>query len=88
MDLEVPASQAIPRPIPLNPRNVRGRGLMCAIDLPTTEERNALVKAAFAEQLLVLPCGVQSLRFRPFLNVREEHVQEMLARLTRALEQV
>lgn len=69
-------------------RNVRGRGLMCAIDLPTGEERSALVKAAFAQQLLVLPCGVQSLRFRPFLNVREEHVQEMLARLTRALERI
>lgn len=66
-------------------RNVRGRGLMCAIDLPTADQRAALVKQAFAEQLLLLPCGVQSVRFRPFLNVGAEHVEEMLVRLTRAL---
>jgi len=66
-------------------RNTRGRGLMCAMDLPTTEQRNALVKAAFAEHLLLLQCGPNTVRFRPFLNVRSEHLQEMLARLGRAL---
>ncbi len=69
-------------------RNVRGRGLMCAIDLPTPDQRTALVKHALAEQLLVLPCGSHSLRFRPFLNVGAEHVQEMLVRLSRALEKL
>jgi L-lysine 6-transaminase len=69
-------------------RNVRGRGLMCALDLPTGEQRNSAIKLAFAEQLLLLPCGTQSVRFRPFLNVSAEHIQEMLARLTRALERL
>jgi L-lysine 6-transaminase len=69
-------------------RNVRGRGLMCAIDLPTTEQRNALIKAALAEQLLILPCGVQTVRFRPFLNVQTEHVREMVTRLGRALHKI
>lgn len=69
-------------------RNVRGRGLMCALDLPTSEQRNGAIKLAFAEQLLLLPCGTQSVRFRPFLNVSAEHIQEMLARLTRALEKL
>jgi len=69
-------------------RNVRGRGLMCALDMPTTEQRTALVKLAFAERLLLLPCGVQTVRFRPFLNVQSEHVQEMLLRLSRALEKL
>jgi L-lysine 6-transaminase len=69
-------------------RNVRGRGLMCALDLPTTEQRNSVIKLAFVEQLLLLPCGAQSVRFRPFLNVEAEHVQEMLRRLTRALEKL
>jgi L-lysine 6-transaminase len=66
-------------------RNVRGRGLMCALDLPTPEERTALVKHALAERLLVLPCGPHSVRFRPFLNVQSEHVQELMTRLGRAL---
>lgn len=69
-------------------RNVRGRGLMCAIDLPTTEQRNAAIKAALAEQLLLLPCGVQTVRFRPFLNVQSEHIHEALMRLARALERI
>jgi L-lysine 6-transaminase len=69
-------------------RNVRGRGLMCAVDLPTSEQRAVLIKAAFAEQLLLLPSGTQTVRFRPFLNVKSEHLQEMLLRLTKALEKL
>jgi L-lysine 6-transaminase len=69
-------------------RNVRGRGLMCALDLPTPEQRAALIKLAFEQNLLLLPCGTQTVRFRPFLNVQSEHVQEMLTRLSRALEGV
>jgi L-lysine 6-transaminase len=69
-------------------RNVRGRGLMCALDLPTPEQRAALIKQALGQQLLLLPSGVQTVRFRPFLNIQSEHIQEMLARLSRALENV
>jgi L-lysine 6-transaminase len=66
-------------------RNVRGRGLFCAIDLPTPEERSAVIKRAFAERLLLLPCGVSTIRFRPFLNVDSQVLQLMLERLQRAL---
>jgi L-lysine 6-transaminase len=66
-------------------RNVRGRGLMCALDLPTPEQRTELVKAAYAQNLLLLPCGTHTVRFRPFLNIQSEHLQEMLKRLTAAL---
>ncbi|HKY40019.1 MAG TPA: L-lysine 6-transaminase [Polyangiaceae bacterium] len=69
-------------------RNVRGRGLMCALDLPTPEQRNAVIKAAYAEQLLLLPSGAQTVRFRPFLNIQTDHLQEMLKRLTTALEKL
>lgn len=69
-------------------RNARGRGLMCAIDLPAPEPRSALVKRAFEERLLLLPCGTHTVRFRPFLNVQSEHLHEMLARLTRALQKL
>jgi len=66
-------------------RNVRGRGLLCALDLPSPEQRSALIKAALAERLLLLPCGRLSVRFRPFLNVSADDVNEMLARLSRAV---
>ncbi|HEY6077338.1 MAG TPA: L-lysine 6-transaminase [Polyangiaceae bacterium] len=67
-------------------RNVRGRGLMCAVDLPTPEQRTALIKAAFAQNLLLLPSGSQTVRFRPFLNVKSEHLQEMLVRFAKAID--
>jgi L-lysine 6-transaminase len=66
-------------------RNARGRGLLCALDLPSPEQRSALVKRAFDERLLLLPCGTKTVRFRPFLNVQSDHLHELFARLERAL---
>jgi len=80
--------QALAERFPALVRNVRGRGLMCAIDLPTPEERTALIRLAFAEHLLLLPSGTQTVRFRPFLNAKSEHVQELLVRVARALEKL
>jgi len=80
--------QALAERFPALVRNVRGRGLMCAIDLPTPEERTALIRLAFAEHLLLLPSGTQTVRFRPFLNAKSEHLQELLVRVARALEKL
>ena len=66
--------------------HVRGRGLMCAFRLPTSEIRAAVVKAALAdEHLLILPCGPLSIRFRPVLDVKKEDIDEAMARLGRVL---
>jgi L-lysine 6-transaminase len=51
--------------------NARGRGLMCAIDLPDSAVRDAVVLALRARHVLVLGCGPRSIRFRPPLNVTE-----------------
>ena len=50
--------------------NVRGRGLMCAFDLPGTQERDSLL-AILREQekVLLLPAGTRSIRFRPALTI-------------------
>jgi L-lysine 6-transaminase len=68
--------------------NARGLGALCAIDLPTTELRNQVVKQCFAEHLIVLACGTRSLRFRPFLCVTSASIAECLARLERAAKHV
>ncbi len=48
----------------------RGRGLMCAISLPTTSRRDQVVTALRErERVLVLPTGKCGIRFRPPLNV-------------------
>jgi L-lysine 6-transaminase len=49
--------------------NARGRGLMIAFDLPTPERRDKAREALIANGLLVLACGVRSIRFRPPLNL-------------------
>jgi L-lysine 6-transaminase len=49
--------------------NARGRGLMIAFDLPSPELRRKAHDALFGNGLLLLTCGVRSIRFRPALNL-------------------
>lgn len=56
--------------------NPRGLGLMCAFDLPDTSTRDRLRKLAFDRGLLILGCGVSTLRFRPRLAVSESEIEE------------
>jgi L-lysine 6-transaminase len=65
--------------------NARGRGLMCAFDLPTTAQRDAARQDAFAAGLLTLACGERTLRLRPALTITAEEVDEVVRRLRQAL---
>ncbi|MEB2311945.1 MAG: L-lysine 6-transaminase [Sorangiineae bacterium] len=68
--------------------NSRGRGLMCAIDLPTTEARDRVVRECFDDGMIVLKCGARSVRFRPTLTVTAEAIAEGVERLDRAIASV
>lgn len=68
--------------------NARGKGLMCAVDLPDRASRDAVIRECFAAKMIVLPCGPRSVRFRPTLTVDAEIVAEGLARLERAIAKV
>ncbi len=68
--------------------NVRGRGLMAAFDLPSTELRNAALKAFMANDVMVLASGHQSARFRPPLNLSMEEASEGIRRMERALKEL
>lgn len=63
--------------------NVRGMGLFISFDLPTGEERDAFVKKAFENKLILLSCGDQSVRFRPHLNVKRADIEKTIEILTR-----
>lgn len=54
--------------------NVRGRGLMCAFDLPTGDERDKIKDLIHEEGALMLPCGHTSIRFRPHLNITKDEI--------------
>lgn len=54
--------------------NVRGRGLMCAFDMPDQESRDTLLRTLQEEGVLILGCGTRSVRFRPPLQTTSDHI--------------
>ena len=69
--------------------NARGRGLFLALDLPTGEERDALVRDLHdVEHVIVLPCGERAVRFRPALSVSEDEIDSAIAALGRSVARV
>ena len=70
--------EEIEKKYPQKISNARGRGLMCAFDLPTPEKRDELKNKLYANDLLVLTCGSITIRFRPPLNITSEEIDEAL----------
>jgi L-lysine 6-transaminase len=68
--------------------NVRGRGLLCAFDLPSTEVRDSFTQAAYDEGAIILGCGARSIRFRSPLTISHDEIDAGMDRLHRALEHV
>jgi len=66
--------------------NARGRGLMCAIDFPDADLRNAVADKAYELGMIILPCGHRSLRFRPPLDITRAEVDEALTILLKAVD--
>ncbi len=64
---------------------VRGRGLMIGLDLPDHDTADALEQACFERGLLVLTCGVRSVRMAPPLVVTMAQADTALAILADAL---
>jgi 4-aminobutyrate aminotransferase len=75
---------------------VRGRGLMIGMELvendagrtPARELCDALVTRAYHNGLLLLSCGVSTVRFMPPLNVSSSQVEEAVGLLRASLQEV
>jgi L-lysine 6-transaminase len=67
-------------------RNARGLGLMVAFDLPTPEMRKKAHQKIIENGLLLLTCGVQSIRFRPPLNLSTAEADQGLDIVRRSLQ--
>src|SRR5699024_260673 len=66
--------------------NVRGRGLMCALDVATPEARGHVLKRMYDdEKVIALGCGERSVRFRPSLAVTAEELGHAVDALDRVL---
>jgi L-lysine 6-transaminase len=68
--------------------NSRGCGLMCAFDLPSPEVRSKFLSRVKENGVLIVGCGVRSVRFRPPLNITKADIDEGLATIDRTLGQV
>ncbi|OHV20246.1 L-lysine 6-transaminase [Parafrankia soli] len=66
--------------------NARGRGLMCAVDLPDRALRDEVVRLLRErEHVLLLPAGERALRFRPALTIGAEELAAGVRALDRVL---
>jgi len=65
--------------------NPRGKGLMCAFDLLDGDSRNRFLSKMLQEKVLLVGCGVNSIRFRPHLNITKNEITELLFRLRNVL---
>ncbi len=68
--------------------NPRGKGLLCAFDLPDAETRNRFVGRTYDLGALILGCGTRTVRFRPALCITEAGLDEGLEIVERALADV
>ncbi len=55
-------------------RDPRGRGLMCAFSMPSGAARDELVNRLWDRHVIMLPSGVDSVRFRPALTVSRDEL--------------
>jgi L-lysine 6-transaminase len=63
----------------------RGRGLMCAFSLPTTADRDELIRLLWQRAVIVLPSGHDGVRFRPALTVTHAEIGAALRAIRAAL---
>jgi L-lysine 6-transaminase len=67
--------------------NARGRGLLCAIDVPDADVRQEIITdVREQERVLVLACGDRSIRFRPSLAVTTAEIDMACDALARVLD--
>lgn len=65
--------------------NTRGQGLFSAFDLPNSDSRDQLVNIILEEGAIVLGSGMQSIRFRPHLNITEDEIDHGIDIIKRSL---
>jgi len=66
----------------------RGLGLMCAFDMPTPEIRKRFLTKLFENKMLMLGCGVSTVRFRPPLIITKEEVDKGIEIIRRTLRSI
>lgn len=71
--------------VSLGLNNVRGKGLMCAFDCTSADDRNSLIKKCYDNGLFVIGCGTKSIRLRPSLTFSQSDVDLMISILSTSI---
>jgi L-lysine 6-transaminase len=79
---------ALEKEFPTLIRNVRNKGLMAAFDLPNPALRDSFQQACYEQNMLILPSGSYSIRFRPILTVNEKDLNSAYEKMRKALTQM
>ncbi len=66
--------------------DVRGKGLMLAVEFESKDRREEVVEAALSEGLLTIGCGQKTIRLLPPLDVREREIELAANLLAQAAE--
>ena len=77
--------EGLQRDFPTLISQARGRGLMCAFDLPSVETRAKFLDDCYDQKLIVLPCGTTSIRFRPSLTVTDSEIEQGIGIIRKVL---
>jgi len=64
---------------------VRGRGTFCAMDLPTTQQRDKFLADLRRQGVHLGGCGEKTVRFRPSLTFNHHHANIMLEKIEQVL---
>ena len=68
--------------------NVRGKGLICAFDLPDTHTRNHFVKHGWDHGVMFLGASTRTIRFRPTLTISTAEIDHGMDVADRVLTQM
>ncbi len=74
-DLLLSELQSLANDFPQFVSNPRGKGLMCAFDVPDTETRDRLIRSLLQKKVLMVGCGEKTIRFRPHLIVTADEIR-------------
>jgi len=64
--------------------NARGKGLLCAFDVASPEDCSKVKRLAYDNNILLISCGTQTIRFRPLLDTTTKEIDIVI----KALDQI
>lgn len=65
---------------------VRGLGLMCSFNLPSTVIRKKFLDDLYKNRMIMLGCGNQSVRFRPALTITKQNIDDGMMRIKNVMQ--